>query len=117
MLIAAKNKTHIQKLKAQLKKEFNMKDLGEVKKISGMEITQNKGSIRFWLSQENYILKVLKWFNMAEARPITTLLAGYFKLFFKQYPQSPEEEEEYLEYHMLVGWEHSCILRSALGLT
>ena len=31
---------------------------------------------------------------MAEARPVITLLAGYFKLSTKQYPQSPEEEEE-----------------------
>ena len=40
MLIAVKNKTRVQKLKAQLKKEFDMKDLGEVKKILGMKITQ-----------------------------------------------------------------------------
>ena len=33
MLIVARNKTHVQKLKAQLKKEFDMKDLGEAKKI------------------------------------------------------------------------------------
>ena len=39
MLIAAKNKTHVHKLKVQLKKEFDMKDLGESKKILGMEIT------------------------------------------------------------------------------
>jgi len=33
MLIAARNKTHIQKLKAQLKMEFDIKDLREAKKI------------------------------------------------------------------------------------
>jgi len=32
-LTAAKNKTNVQKLKAQLKKKFDMKDLGEAKKI------------------------------------------------------------------------------------
>jgi len=31
---------------------------------------------------------------MAEARPVTTPLAGHFKLFSKQCPQSSEEEEE-----------------------
>jgi len=35
MLIAAKNKTHVHKLKAQLKKKFDMKYLGETK-ILGM---------------------------------------------------------------------------------
>ena len=33
MLIATRNKTHVQKLKAQLKKKFDIKDLGETKKI------------------------------------------------------------------------------------
>ena len=36
MLIVARNKTHIQKLKAQLKKEFDIKDLGEAKKNLGV---------------------------------------------------------------------------------
>ena len=44
ILIAARNKTHIQKLKAQLKKEFDIKNLGETKKILDMEITQDKGT-------------------------------------------------------------------------
>jgi len=50
MMIAAKNKTHAQKLKTQLKKEFDMKDLGEAKKIIGMEITRDRGLDRLWLS-------------------------------------------------------------------
>jgi len=102
MLIAAQNKTHVQKLKAQLKKKFDMKDLREGKMILGMEITRDRGSSRLWLSQENYILKVLERFNMAEARPVTALLAGHFKLSSKQYQQSLEEEKRCLEYHMLV---------------
>jgi len=94
MLIAARNKTHDQKLKAQFKKEFDMKDLGEVKKILGMEITREGSTCRLWLSQENYVLKVLERFNMAEVRPVTTPLAGHFKLSSKQCLQSPDEEEE-----------------------
>jgi len=46
MLIAARNKTHIQKLKAQLKKEFDVKDLRETKKILSIEITRDRGSDR-----------------------------------------------------------------------
>jgi len=40
MLITVRNKTQVQKLKAQLKKKFGMKDMGEAKKILGMEITR-----------------------------------------------------------------------------
>ena len=75
MLIATKNMTQFQKLKVQLKKKFNMKDLGEVKKILGMKITRDRGSGRLWLSQENYVLKVLERFNMTEVRPLTKTLA------------------------------------------
>ena len=57
MLIAAKNKTNVQKLKAQLKKEFDMKDLGEVKKILGVEITRDRSTCRLWLTQKNMFSK------------------------------------------------------------
>jgi len=50
MLIAARNKTHVQKLEAQLKKEFDMKNLGEAKTILSIEITRDRGSGRLWLS-------------------------------------------------------------------
>jgi len=36
MLIVARNKVHIQKPKAQLKRKFDMKDLREAKKILGV---------------------------------------------------------------------------------
>jgi len=71
-----------------------MKDIREAKKNLVMKITRDRGSSRLWLSQENYVLKVLERFNMAKVRPVTTPLADHFKLSFKQCPQSPEEEKE-----------------------
>ena len=45
--MACKNKVEINRLKSQLSSEFEMKDLGEAKKILGMEIAQDrvKGTI------------------------------------------------------------------------
>ena len=100
MLIAARNKTHVQKLKAQLKKEFDMKDIGEAKKIIGIEITQDRGSSRYWLSQENYNLKVLERLNMTGVRLVTNPLIDHFKLSSKQFHN--QRKRRYLEYHMLV---------------
>jgi len=60
-----------------------MKNMGEIKKILVIEITRDRGSGRPWLSQENYVLNVSERFNMTEVRPVTTPLAGYFKLSFK----------------------------------
>ena len=111
MLFAAKNKIHVKKLKAQVKKEFDMKNLG-------MKITRDRGSGRLWLSQENYVLKVLERFNMTEVRPVTTPLAGHFKLSSKQCPISPKEEEEMsgVLYASAVG-SLMYAVGSALGLT
>ncbi|KAG8474295.1 hypothetical protein CXB51_034132 [Gossypium anomalum] len=45
MLIAAKDKGEIRKVKSQLSEEFEMKNLGPVKKILGMEILRDRKAI------------------------------------------------------------------------
>src|ERR1700722_14419906 len=60
MLIAAKDKAHIGEIKSQLKLEFDMKDMGVARKILGMEISRDRKEDKLWLSQENYVLKVLE---------------------------------------------------------
>ena len=52
MLIASKNKDEIEKLKTQLNQEFEMKDLGEAKKILGMEICRDRARGKVSLSQK-----------------------------------------------------------------
>jgi len=71
-----------------------LKDLEEAKKILGMEISRDRSACKLWLSQENYVLEMLEKFNMAEARPITTLLACHFRLSSSECPNSQEEEDE-----------------------
>ena len=59
MLIAARDKEEIGKVKFQLSVEFEMKDLAEAKKILGMEIVKDRKVGSFYLSQRGYIEKVL----------------------------------------------------------
>ena len=96
-----------------------MKDLGEAKKILGMEITRDRGSGRLWLSQENYVLKVLERFNMAEVKPVTTPLACHFKLSTKQCPQSLKKKEEMsrVPYASAVGLLMYAMVCTRLDLT
>jgi len=47
MLIAAKNKAHIQKIKAQLNKKFDMKNLEEAKEILGWTSLETKVQAKF----------------------------------------------------------------------
>uniref|UniRef100_A0A803LV23 Retrovirus-related Pol polyprotein from transposon TNT 1-94-like beta-barrel domain-containing protein n=1 Tax=Chenopodium quinoa TaxID=63459 RepID=A0A803LV23_CHEQI len=57
------------KLKHQLSKEFDMKDLGPAKKILGMQITRDKQRGTLQLSQSEYIKRVPQRFNMGDAKP------------------------------------------------
>lgn len=71
------------KLKNALRLEFDMKDLGGVKKILGMEIKHDKNARKILVSQKGYIQKVLRKFGMFEAKPISVPLAMHFKLSMK----------------------------------
>uniref|UniRef100_A0A2N9J5P5 CCHC-type domain-containing protein n=1 Tax=Fagus sylvatica TaxID=28930 RepID=A0A2N9J5P5_FAGSY len=93
MLIAAKSMCEVNRLKSLLHKEFEMKDLGAAKKILGMEIHRDRGARKLWLSQKNYIRKVLEKFSMLDAKPVSTPLANHFRLSGSQCPKNEEEIE------------------------
>ena len=59
MLITSRNQDEMCRLKAQLSKEFEMKDLGEAKKILGMEIERDRQRGTLCLTQKQYLKKVL----------------------------------------------------------
>ena len=76
-----------------MSKTFSMKDLGAAKQILGMRILRDRKNKKLWLSQEKYIEKVLERFNMGSSKPVSTPLAGYFKLSSKKYPTSEKDKE------------------------
>ncbi|CAL2225289.1 unnamed protein product [Prunus armeniaca] len=49
MLIACQDMSKVQELKSLLEKEFDMKDLGPVQKILGMEIRKDRNLVKLWL--------------------------------------------------------------------
>ncbi|KAE8665844.1 Retrovirus-related Pol polyprotein from transposon TNT 1-94 [Hibiscus syriacus] len=93
MLVAGPNKDHIEELKAQLGREFEMKDLGSTNKILGMQIHRDKSNRKIWLSQKNYLKKILSRFSMQDCKPISTPLPINFKLSSSMSPSSEEEME------------------------
>ncbi|KAH9701426.1 hypothetical protein KPL71_024990 [Citrus sinensis] len=60
------NKDRVQELKAQLARAFEMKDLGPANKILGMQIHRDRNNKKIWLSQKNYLKKILRCFNMQD---------------------------------------------------
>ena len=58
-----------------------------------------------WISQEDYVEKVLERFNMHNAKPVHIPLPGHFKLSKMQCPKNEEEKEEMskVPYSFVVG--------------
>ncbi|KAG7633109.1 Reverse transcriptase RNA-dependent DNA polymerase [Arabidopsis suecica] len=80
MLIASVDKSSVQELKLLLNREFEMKDLGDAKKILGMEITRDREAGILSLSQEAYVKKVLRSTHMDQSKPVSTPIGVHFKL-------------------------------------
>ena len=94
MLIALKNVKEIEKLKTEPNQEFEMKDLGEAKKILGMEITRDREGCKICLTQKQYLKKVLNCFNISEkSKHVSTPLNPHMKLSASLSPSSDEEQE------------------------
>ena len=80
MLIASRSMVRIKELKAELSREFDMKDLGKEQRILGMEISRDRKRRELRLIQAQYIEKVLAQFGMEKAKPVGTPLGSHFKL-------------------------------------
>ncbi|XP_027351457.1 uncharacterized WD repeat-containing protein C2A9.03-like [Abrus precatorius] len=105
MLIIGHDKTKIASLKNALSKSFAMKDLGPTKQILGMKVIRDHSKKLIWLSQEKYIEKILKRFNMDNSKLVSISLTGHFKLSNAQCPTSDEEKTEMsrVPYSFVVG--------------
>ncbi|KAM1402838.1 hypothetical protein ACFX2I_011521 [Malus domestica] len=106
MLIASKNVEEIEKLKKQMKNEFEMKDLGEAKKIIGMEITRDREKGLVSLNQRQYLEKLIRKFGVYDStKPVSTPLAPHFKLSSLQCPKNDKEKLQMknIPYANLVG--------------
>ena len=105
MLIMGQDADMIQKLKMELSKTFYMKDLGSTKRILGMEILRDRKTGKLWLSQERYIERMLERFNMKNSKPVSTPLAGHFKLNKRLCPYTEKEKGEMsvIPYSSVVG--------------
>jgi hypothetical protein len=64
----------IDRLKAQLRTEFEMKDLREAKKILGMEIQRDRRKGTVCLTQTQYLKKILQRFRAdGKTKPVTQI--------------------------------------------
>ena len=70
-----------------------MKDLGARKQILGMKIFRDKKNMKLTLSQADYIVNVLQFFSMENAKVVSTPLPSHLKLIKEMCPMTQEEED------------------------
>ncbi|GKD23390.1 retrovirus-related pol polyprotein from transposon TNT 1-94, partial [Tanacetum coccineum] len=87
MLIPCKSKVEIGSTKSLLKKEFDMKELEEAKKILGMETVRDQSRKILRVSQSGYVSKILNYnFRIDNGKSVKMPLGGHFKLSLKDCP-------------------------------
>ena len=70
-----------------------MKELGNARRILGMEIERDRKNGTLFLSQKSCIQKALQRFNTEDSRPMLTPIASHFKLSSSQSPQTEDERK------------------------
>ncbi|GJR40354.1 retrotransposon protein, putative, ty1-copia subclass [Tanacetum coccineum] len=86
MLIDCKSKAEIGTTKSLLKKEFDMKELREVKKILGMDFVIDRSRKILRVSQSEYVSKILNNFRIDNGKSVQMPLGRHFKLSLKDCP-------------------------------
>nr|GEW98979.1 hypothetical protein [Tanacetum cinerariifolium] len=86
MLIACKSRAEIWSTKSLIKKEFDMKELEEAKKIFGMEIVREQSRKIPRVSQFGYVSKILNNFKTDNKKSVKMTLGGHLKLSLKDCP-------------------------------
>jgi hypothetical protein len=95
--------------KSSLGELVEIKDLGELKYILGIEVTRDRKARTIRLNQTAYLLDVLRRYGMHDCKRVSTPLFAKERLTIAQSPTTPEEKEELLElskgvpYSELVG--------------
>jgi hypothetical protein len=98
MMIAGSNKQIVSAFKDAIKKQFEVKDLGELKWILGMEVTRDRERKTLSINQKVYIQKMLERFGMTDCHGVGTPADRVI-------PRLPEEEEsiDNRQYQSMVG--------------
>lgn len=105
MLVAVEDLQEVEQIKRELGQNFEMKNLGEARRILGMDISRERSKGELWLSQSDYISKILSKFKVQDSKEKSIPLAQHFKLSTEQSPKSAEEEEEMssIPYSNIIG--------------
>ena len=105
ILISGPDKKELQSVKGMLGDGFEIKDLGSAQGILGMNISRDRRNKTLWLSQKDYIKKVVQKFQVESSKGASVPISQQFKLSRDQCPRTEAEEREMkpIPYANIVG--------------
>ena len=80
MIILAKEMSDVQEIKDHLSREYNMKDLGEVRNVLGLRVQRDRSKRTLWIDQTHYIEETLRAFQLENCKEVSTPADGYDNL-------------------------------------
>lgn len=105
LILASKTLQKLESIKAKLKSAFKMVDLGQISNILGINVHREGDIGPIHLSQEKYVVELLKKFNMEDSKTVSTPIESNFKVTKDMCPASEDEKREMSSkpYRELVG--------------
>ena len=94
MILVSKDYVGIYELKKQWSNKFEVKDLGELKRILGMDVKRDREKGLLTISKESYAIKLLEKFNISGCKTVSTPLASRFRFSLSQCPVTEQERLE-----------------------
>jgi hypothetical protein len=76
LIICGSDRQQIEDFKRAISKRFNMKDLGDLKWILGMEVNRDRAKRTIKITQQAYINTLLKRFGMEDCKPLGSPAEG-----------------------------------------
>jgi Reverse transcriptase (RNA-dependent DNA polymerase) len=85
---AGNSKESIQRFKNELQTTFKINDLGDLHWLLGIEVKRDRESCTISFSHHAYIERILEWFNLQDANPLSMPLDPHHKLSLTQSPST-----------------------------
>lgn len=94
LTIVSESKQVLNQVKTELAANFKLKDLGPTSFLLGVQVIYDQKKRTLQLSQRQYIIDLLKRFEMADCKPVTTPMEPGLRLSKAMKLSTPEEREE-----------------------
>jgi hypothetical protein len=100
LILVCNNQNKLLQIKEELNQKFEMKDLGELHFLLGMEVERNRDERLLRINQIKYLKEILKRFGMVDCKPIGVPLDPKVKL---QRNANGNDEAKGFPYQQAIG--------------